>query len=220
MRKYLSLLTFTAAACTVLSVASWAGTSVPADVSLRNDSLDKIRSDGWVEPTNGWQYDDGINCVKTGVATSQYFFRSTRFACTPVKARAVTLDFSQPVSGTCGGVVLDGYAGGPLDTCGSNVVPDVRIVAGKMFASSALTGGTPLMLVFSTPTNFTGPGGFELDFEQNVAVTALSATARQMTAAPTAIAELYQNVPNGRGNQKVSLGRYYMPFSLSVQKLQ
>jgi hypothetical protein len=37
-------------------------------------------------------------------------------------------------------------------------VPDVRIVAGKMFASSALTGGTALMLVFSTPTNFTGPG--------------------------------------------------------------
>lgn len=219
MRKCLSVLTFTAAAWTVLAVASWAGTSVPADDSFRNDLADRIRSDGWVEPSNGWQYDDGINCVKSGVATSQFFFRSTRYACTPVTPRAVTLDFSQPV-GTCAGLVHDGYAGGLLDTCGSNVVPDVRIVAGKMFASSALTSGTPLMLVFSTPTNFTGPGGFELDFEQNVPVTALSATARQMTAAPTAIAELYQNVPNGRGNQKVSLGRYYMPFSLVVQELQ
>lgn len=219
MRKCLRVLTFTVAARTVLAVALWAANSVPADASFRDAPADMIRSDGWVE-SNLWQYDDGINCVKSGVSTSQYFFRSITYACTPVKARAVTLDFSQPVSGTCAGLVNDACAGGPLDTCGSNVVPDVRIVASKVFASSALAGSTPVMLVFSNPANFSGPGGFELDFEQNLAVTALSATARQMTTAATPIAELYQNVPSRRGGAKVSLGRYYMPFSLVVQKLQ
>jgi len=220
MRKCFNVLTFTAAVWTVLAVGVWAGTAAPADESFRNGTADRIRSDGWAESSN-WQYVDGINCVKSGVSTSQFFFRSISHGCAPVTPRAVTLDFTQPVSGTCGGVVKDAYAGGPLDTCGSNPVPDVRIVASKMFASSALTGGTPLMLVFSIPTNFTGPGGFELTFEQNVAVTRLSATTRQMTAAATAIAELYQNVPNrAGGNIKVSLGRYYMPFALVVQKRQ
>ena len=218
MRKCFSVLTFTAAVWTVLAMGVWAGTSAPADDSFRNGTADRIRSDDLTESYTA-QYADGLNCVKSGVSGSQFFFRSIRSGCTPPTPRAVTLDFAQPVSGTCGGVVKDAYAGGSLNTCGPNVVPDVRIVASKMFASSALTGGTPLMLVFSTPTNFTGPGGFELNFEQNVAVTRLSATARQMTAAATAIAELYQNVPNGGGgNSKDSLGRYHMPFALVVQK--
>lgn len=72
------------------------------------------------------------------------------------------------------------------------------------------------MLAFSQPTNFTGPGGFELSFEQNVGVTSVSATTRVMTASATAIAELYQKV--GVSGKKVSLGRYYMPFSLTVEK--
>ena len=125
----------------------------------------------------------------------------------------MTLDFSQPVVAGCTSpkYVTDAFAGGTLDICGSNVVPDVRINAGSMFGSTS----TPVMLVFSTPTNFTGPGGFELDFEQNVGVTG-SGTTRQMTAPAQAIAELYQNVPTS--GKKISLGRYYMPFSLTVVK--
>lgn len=229
MCRCLRVLIFTAAGCAVLAAGLWAATSQPADASFRDASFqdastgpvvftDMIRSDNLVD-VNPWQYGDGVNCVKSGVSTNQYFFRSITYGCTPVEARAVTLDFSQRVSGTCPGIVYDAYAGGSLDTCGSNVVPDVRIVATKMFASSALASGTPVLLVFSNPTNFSGPGGFELDFEQNVGVTG-SATVRQMTTpwkAVNAIAELYQKVPNGH---KVSLGRYYMPFSLVVQKLQ
>ena len=55
---------------------------------------------------------------------------------------------------------------------------------------------------------------FQLDFELNVSVTAPSANVRVLTAGSNAIAHLYQI----SGNKKVSVGRFYMPFSLIVTK--
>ena len=206
-----------------------AATTVPATATFDDANSNRIRSDD--SPTFSANfpypsYQDGIDCVRSQVGGNGFSFRSRSYACTTATPsfaiRSVTLDFSQPVTGTCPNpsVVYDLFASGTLeerklDICRSNLVPDVRIIASKMFANSALAYGTPVMLVFSTPTNFTGPGGFELDFEQNVRVTG-SGTTRQMTASATAIAELYQNIPNS--GRKVSLGRYYMPFSLTVAK--
>jgi len=201
-----------------------AATAVPAKATVRDASSDRIRSDNSGTFTGNSpypSYQDGIDCVKSQVG-SGFSFRSRSYSCTttnPSQAiRSVTLDFSQRVVAGCtpGTYITDAFAGGPLDICGSNVVPDVRINASSMFASSALSRGTPVVLVFSTPTNFSGPGGFELAFEQNVGVAVTSKTTRQVTAPPTAIAELYQNVSTGK---KISLGRYYMPFSLTVEKL-
>ena len=192
-----------------------AAATIPAWASFGDASGDGIRSDG------AGTYYDGVGCVKSGVSGNQYFFRSATYGCSPA-TRTVTLDFTQAV-GTCVDPTYetDAYAGGSLNICGPNAVPDVRVVATSMFASTALTKGTPVTLIFSTPANYSGPGGFELHFEQNVAVSWYSPTTRMLNASASAIAELYQNVPNGRkASQKVSLGRYYMPFSLTVQKLQ
>lgn len=217
------------------SVLLGAGTTTPATATFRDTVVtdvsglplagsDRLRSDN--SPNFAAQppypsYQDPIDCVKSQVG-SGFSFRSRSYSCTTstptATPRSVTLDFSQPVVAGCTSPtnVTDAFAGGTLDICGSNAVPDVRIIASGMFASTAATKGTSLILVFSTPTNFTGPGGFELDFEQNVGVTVVSGTARQMTAPATAIAQLYQNVSTS--GKKISLGRYYMPFSLTVVK--
>ena len=206
------------------SVLLQAANTVPATTTFRNatdvttgDPLDRIRSDSFAPV-----YENGFYCVRSEVNGNGFFFRSQSYACTTatpsLAIRSVTLDFSQPVIAGCTSptYVIDAYAGGALDICGSNLVPDVRILAGSLFASTAPTKGTPVTLVFSNPTNFSGPGGFELDFEQNVGVTVVSSTIRRMTASGTAIAELYQKEPPS--GKKISLGRYYMPFSLTVAK--
>jgi hypothetical protein len=43
-------------------------------------------------------------------------------------------------------------------------------------------------------------------------------TYRVLTAGPDTVAELYQNVPQGKRTIEVSLGRYEMPFQLTVTK--
>ena len=210
-----------AISCVVAASGVWVGaaTAVPATATFRDLDTDRILSDKLYIPAS---YYHGIDCVRSQVGQAGaggFGFRSRIYGCTAAAFRSVTLDFSHPVVAGCTSptYVADAYAGGQLNICGSNLVPDVRINAGSMFASSALSRGTPVILVFSTPASYTGPGGFELDFEQNVGVTATSsALTRVLTAPATAIAELYQNLPSS--GKKVSLGRYYMPFSLTVAK--
>lgn len=200
-------------------VGSNAATTVPATATFGDATTDRIRSD-YPDPFPAYAYyRDGLDCVRSQVGGNGFGFRSRTYGCTTTfMYRSVALDFSQPVVGVCPSpsIVTDAFAGGTVDICGSNLVPDVRINAGSMFASSALARGTGVTLVFSNPTNYSGPGGFDLAFEQNVPVTQLSASTRMLTAPATAIAELYQKVPNS--GKKISLGRYYVPFSLKVEK--
>lgn len=203
----------------------WAAAQAPADATFRDASVsdtsgtvfstDMIRSDG------RGAYQDGIDCAISRVSNSQFFLRTVSYGCFTPIPRTITLDFSQPVTPPASCTATDAYVGGTLDTCGPNVVADVRLVANSMFAGAALTKGTPVTLLFSLAPNFSGPGSFELAFEQNVAVTAGShAGVRQITAPETSIAELYQNVPTSRKSSvKVSLGRYYIPFALTVETL-
>lgn len=221
MCKKFALVLIVAVSCLV-GGRVWLGaaTTVPAHATFRDAASDRIQSDSFIPSP---VYEDAFYCVKSGVSGNGFGFRSRTYGCSTTTPRSVTLDFSQPVAGGCTSptYVNDAYAGGQVDICGTNLVPDVRILAGTLFASSAPSRGTPVMLVFSTPPNYSGPGGFELDFEQNVGVSVVSSTTRQLTASATAIAELYQNVPSGSGNKgrKVSLGRYYMPFSVTVAKV-
>jgi hypothetical protein len=223
MRKrsgLLSLLSFVVAVSTV-----WAATRVPADATFRDASFtdldgivvytDRIRSDG------EGPYQDEIFCAISGTSGNQYFLRTAKSGCSPAIARALTLDFSQPLTPPESCAVSDAYVGGTLDICGPNRVADVRLVATGMFANAAFSGGTPVTLPFSLAPNFSGPGSFELTFEQNVPVRAgANARSRQLVASATAVAELYQNIPSKGKSLKVSLGRYAMPFALNVEKLQ
>ena len=221
MHKKTALVVMAAVSIVATGVLLGAATTVPATTTFRDASSDRIESDASVSLSSSYQ--DGFDCVKSEVSGNGFFFRSRSYSCTTatpwLATRSVTLDFRQPVGEVCPSpsIVTDAYAGGTLDICGAQLVSDVRILAGGLFGSVALTKGTGVMLVFSNPTNFSGPGGFELDFEQNVGVTAMSSMTRQLIAPATAIAELYQKVPPS--GKKISLGRYYMPFSLTVAKL-
>lgn len=176
--------------------------------------LDRIRSDGL-----GW-YTDGVNCVINYFDRSSgfYFLRTVKSACTDIVQRAITLDFSDAIIRTPDGSgadachVNDGFnQSGDLNICGSNALPDVRIIANTLFRDNALTGGTAVTLPISLQPDFSGTG-FELDFEQPAGVTG-DATTRFLTAGPDAVAELYKNVRKG---PRISLGRFRMPFQLTV----
>lgn len=185
---------------------------------------DRIRSD-----TFG-PYQDGVNCVIAWVQGNFFFLRTYSSACFQAESppvRKITLDFSDAVSRTPDGsgtlgpcFVNDAYGQtGELDLCGSNLVADVRVIANSLFAKT-VTSGTPVSLPFSLSPDFSNTG-FSLEFEQNVQVftDSTNTNAREMQAASTAVAELYKNGAGPRGNGKVSLGRYRMPFRLRVEKL-
>lgn len=69
-----------------------------------------------------------------------------------------------------------------------------------------------MSLPFSLQPDFQGTD-FDLDFEQPLSVTGTSGL-RTLEAGPTAIAELYKLLKSSQ--RKVSLGRYYMPFQVTV----
>ena len=58
----------------------------------------------------------------------------------------------------------------------------------------------------------------KLSFEEPVPITDGDSTFRVLEAGADAVAELYQNVQQGKRTIKVSLGRYEMPFQLTVTK--
>jgi hypothetical protein len=67
-------------------------------------------------------------------------------------------------------------------------------------------------LPFSLKPDFTGSAAFELDFELAVPFTS-STNGRILTAGSNAVAQLYQIGAHGH---KISIGRYKMPFQLTV----
>jgi hypothetical protein len=205
------------------------GTSkqIPANATLRDKSGDGILSDGGA-------YVNGSNCVVSWVdSRSGYFFlRTATYNCVTTNSRSMTFDFSNALSRTPDGSgsdichVNDAFGdNGELNICGPNygpntVVPDVRIIAGTMFSSTAVTQGTTVAIPFSLSPDFSGTD-FELDYEQAVPVTVVSATSRSLTADATSpcsagmVADLYKYPKHG---SKISLGRYCMPFQVTVNE--
>lgn len=204
------------------------GTSKQIPVSstiVRGASGDGILNDG-----NG-PYSNGSNCVVSWVdsRSGYYFLRTTTFSCAATKPRTMTLDFSNAITRTPDGSgsdschVNDAFGdSGELNICGpaagpNSVIPDVRIIAGTMFSSTAVTQGTTVSIPFSLSPDFSGTD-FELDYELPVAVGVISSSSRTLTAdscAAGATADLYKYPKHG---SKISLGRYCMPFQVTVQE--
>lgn len=185
-----------------------AWTTSPTD-KIRGDALGSYRDDGPADP----------DCVIAWVDNGgSFFLRTVKPNCSTTTPRSILLDFSdaESRSRSCPAVVLDDY-GNSLDICGGNNVADVRVIANSLFKDTALTNGTRVTLYFSLQRDFTSTE-FELDFEQPVPVTAMSATVRVLEAPAGALAELYQYVSQGRKTVKTTLGRFRMPFQLTVVK--
>lgn len=181
-------------------------TQIPASATLRDNTTDGIRSDT-ISPT----YDQGQDCMLSFVENGQYFLRTVSpFPCTPTSARALTLDFSNMVTIPNSCFILDPNSGLKLNVCGSNLLPDVRLIAQSLFKTPP--GSTTVSLPFSLQPDFTGSAAFELDFELAVPFTG-SGNQRTLTAGSNAVAQLYQIGAHGH---KISIGRYKMPFQLTV----
>lgn len=181
---------------------------------------DRIRSDS---NTYGVirSYQGGVECVRSDVSGSSLFVRTATYGCPSPYTRALTVDFSEPVSLAAGidcssgsSLVSDAYGDpGALNVCGSNVIPDARFIAGSLFANNP-ANGTSVMLVLNLAPDFRH-NEFELDFEQNQSITVLSPTSRALTGSTLSIADLYRMSGT---NKKTLLGQYRMPFQVTVQE--
>lgn len=166
-------------------------------------------------------YTSQLNCVNSWIDSKSgfYFLRTVKSGCTTTAPRSIVLDFSDAISRACDCPCFvpdsNDNSGATLDLCGQNSLPDVRVIADTLFRDNALSRGTTVTLPFSLQPDFRGTD-LGLDFEQAVPVTRGS-TQGVLQAAPDAIAELYQTTKTG---QKISLGRFRMPFTLTVSKLQ
>jgi hypothetical protein len=173
---------------------------------FRDDLPDRIQSDGA-------PYTDGTCTASWTEPSGFYFLRTIKSGC--LNGRFIKLDFTQTSPGLC--PVFDPEAGKNLNICGPNDVTDVRIIANTLFKDGVLTTTVSLHFSQKDGGDFTGPAPFELSFEEPVPVDGDS-TFRVLEAGANAVAELYQNVQQGKRTIKVSLGRYNMPFQLTVTK--
>jgi hypothetical protein len=187
--------------------------NTPANVALADtvgSTTSRIRSDGG--GVDG-SYLDGEDCVQSWYALPKgNFFLRTVTSQPPcgdtVSVRRIVIDLTDRVwPSTCPGpqYVADRY-GNTLDVCGSNNVPDVRLVADRLFSANA----TALDVPFSLQPDFRYTA-FELDFVETLSVTGAGAT-RTMTAGANAISELWQI----SGRTKALVGRYRVPLSATV----
>lgn len=230
MRKYVMAVAATAGIMAAAAGPRAAGSTIPTVDTFRdayslNDLgnfaawTDRIRSDayaaGEIRPYSG-----GAECVRSYVSGSSLFVRTVTSGCSPYE-RALTVDFSEPVS-LAAGVdcssgsypVPDAYGGpGELDICGSNLVPDARFIASALFAKTS-ANGTPLTLVLNLAPDFRH-NQFLLEFQQNLPITVLSPTTRTLTGSTLSIADLYRV---SGSNKKTLLGQYRMPFQVTVQQ--
>jgi hypothetical protein len=197
----------------IVFVAS-AGKRTGAESVFRDEDTppDRIRSDGA-------PYEDGPCTASWTEPSGFYFLRTIKSGCPD--DRFITLDFTDPVEISSPGVcreVLDPEANESLDICAPNDVTDVRIIANTLFKGGALTTTVSLHFSQKDGGDFTGPAPFELSFEGPVPITGGDSNFRVLEAGADAVAELYQNVQQGKRTIKVSLGRYNMPFQLTVTK--
>jgi hypothetical protein len=226
MKKWFALVGVAAIAMHAASHGlSAAGKRVSASAVFLDSEGYRILSDG-----NGPYLDGGPDCDIAYVQGNFFFLRTVNVGvvdetCIPDPARAITLDFGDPNAvrtpdGTDPCLVAPDPSTeqtGTLDICGLNAVADVRVIAQDLFGNPALVSGTRASLAISLQPDFQGTSAFFLEFEQNVGV-AGDATSRTMTAGAGSIAELYKSTKVGKKTVDVSLGRFSMPFSLTVTK--
>jgi hypothetical protein len=193
--------------------AAGGGTNVPATTTFVSSTFapagQAIYADAYGSYKDG-TYLDSANVTVTGisyVSGNSYFFRTVSSSgTTATNIRSVNMDFSQVVSG--------GVPAGL--SSGASIVGDVRVLASSLFsafARGATSGTTTVSMPFSLSPDFTGTSDFQLDFDAAVTVTGDSTT-RTMTAGPNATATL----SDLRGKRAVVVGKFKMPFSLTVSK--
>ncbi len=218
---------FVACAFFIASIlAAQRGPTVPATATFTNIEptyTNMIRSDA-VSPT----YQNAVDCVTSEVfSNGLYVLRTDYLNCTATSPRTLVLDFSQCVAGFCPSnfgfsscsLPDPNFPSDSLNVCGPNNVKDTRLLASTLFQSlSASSLTTAVSLPFSLETRFTGSSSFELDFEQPVPFQAVGSAERILTAGQGAIADLYELVPKGSTVQKKEIGRYSMPFDVTVTK--
>ena len=229
MRKYVMALATTAGIMAAASGLRAAGTAIPTEDTFRdayeNDGgvfvawTDRIRSDSDLLGMTR-SYRGGGECIRSDVSSGSFFLRTVTSGCVAY-TRALTVDFSDPVSPPtgvdCSGgsyLVSDAYGGpGALNICGSNLVPDARFIASGLFARTS-ANGTPLILVLNLAPDFRH-NQFKLEFTQNLPITVVSPTTRTLTGSTLSIANLYRM---SGSNKKTLLGQYRMPFQVTVQQ--
>ena len=230
MRTYLMAVTAAAGIMAAAVGLRAAGSAIPTLDTFRDaymtDSVgnplawtDRIRSD-----SNAFgvirAYRGGAECVRSDVSGGSLFVRTSTNGCSPY-TRALTVDFSEPIGLAVGidcssgsYLVSDAYGDpGALNICGSNLVPDARFIASSLFAKTS-ANGTPLTLVLNLAPDFRH-NEFQLEFEQNLPITVVSPTSRTLTGSTLSIADLYRTSGT---NTKTLLGRYRMPFQVTVQE--
>jgi hypothetical protein len=230
MRTYLIAIVATAGIVAAAAGPKAAGSAIPTVDTFRDDYTidtlgnfaawtDRIRSDSGVPGTTR-SYRGGTECVRSDVSGGALFVRTATNGCSPY-TRALTVDFSDPISLSagvdCSGgsyLVPDAYGDpGTLNICGSNSVPDARLIASDLFGRTS-ANGTPLTLVLNLAPDFRH-NEFLLEFEQNQPITVVSPTTRTLTGSTLSIADLYR--VSGT-NKKTLLGQYRMPFQVTVQE--
>ena len=226
MNRKLSIVYLVMTATLTVGSLSAQGNQIPAQAAFRDlpgsptQPSDKILSDG-LSLTYGF-YPHLVNCVRNYKGNGGfYFLRTAALSCTPPVQRKVKVDLSDAITRTPDGSGSDSChvndalgQQGELDICGLNVLPDVRVIANTLFSNSALNLGTTVSLHISLTVSFSGPSAFSLEFEQPLAVTASGPNVRILTAGPNSVAELYKN--NTSNGQRISLGRFRMPFQGTV----
>jgi hypothetical protein len=171
-------------------------------------------------PYKDGAYTDSLGADVTGICRPDLFLRTVSSSGSSAQnIRGIYLDLSRVVAGSApaqSAIADPNDASGAVlhlgDTTSINFIPDMRILASNLFSNTTVSKGATVSLVFSLQPEFTGSGDFEIDFEANVSVAAPNATTRVLTAGTNAIGHLY--VFNG--SKKVSVGRFYLPFTLTV----
>jgi hypothetical protein len=232
-RSIAVLICVCASVVAVIGAQALKGQGTSKQIPARFTTVRGASGDGILNDLKG-DYLNGSNCVVSWVdsRSGYYFLRTTTFNCATANPRTMTLDFTNAINRTPDGSgsdschVNDAFGdSGELNICGSaagpnTVIPDVRIIAGTMFSSTAVTQGTTVSIPFSLSPDFSGTD-FELDYELPVAVGVNSSTSRTLNAysttacGPGVIADLYKYPKHGN---KISLGRYCMPFQVTVQE--
>ena len=191
---------------------------------------DRIRSDSATPSIIAAPYIDGADCVGVRVLGTSLFLRTDSLVDDlPCTIRAINLDFTEAIGlrtpdgtgrnpdGSVNDCLVNDAFGqlGQLNICGSNAVLDVRFQADQLFSNTALTNGATVKLPFSLSADFRNTG-FLLEFEQPLTVTG-DANVRVLTAESNGV-PVVAVLSKGGLRRGTVIGRFYMPFQLTVSK--
>jgi len=186
--------------------------NLPATAVISDAGM-TILSDG------GGPYTENVNCVRSWYNSSKgnYYLRTASDTfCdyqvgSPAVQRFIELDLTIQLSGSCA-PVADVYSN-QLDPCGSNDIPDARLIADTLFKNGAST--TPVTIHFDLYPNFVNPTAFMLTFIDPVGVT-INGDGSRTLGGTNLLAELRVRQVKGRKSTFVTVGQYYMTFEMTV----